>query len=431
MIPVILVCTLVNERARSQTSAVAGLVLTALGHAKAPPSTTTASTHGTATPPSLPRPDPGLVPHQHQANHHEYDLPPHPVRPPRHGGLPRSTHSTTIVDRLRVIFPRPSLFLSLSSSISTSPPPVVVASDTSPARPHAMDLVDPATGRPLPSDAIQRVLFVANTVHVYNIPPLTSMRGHSATAWTADPARHIFTARLRVIETSSSSSSFEPLSTSSSPTPSSSSGSPSSHLKVDLVLEDTSSPSTPQLFAAAPYTHPSAVEPVVDSSRFFAITVRDDQGRKAVLGIGFEDRSDAFDLAVALQEARRGLGLDADAQKGGQRGAGVGPDAAGEGKDKEPVKDYSLKEGETITVNLGSKFGRRRPQQQEQQQAESASLQSFALAPPPSSSSSAQTGDAAAGGFALPPPPTAEDVKRKRRSLRDLGFDDGQFGEFA
>ena len=159
--------------------------------------------------------------------------------------------------------------------------------------------------------------------------------------------------------------------------------------------------------------------------------MRDDQGRKAVLGIGFEDRSDAFDLAVALQEARRGLGLHADAQKGGQRGAGVGADAASEGKDKEPVKDYSLKEGETITVNLGSKFGRRRPQQQEQQQAESASLQSFALAPPPSSSSSAQTGDAAAGGFALPPPPTAEDVKRKRRSLRDLGFDDGQFGEFA
>ncbi|KAL3953839.1 hypothetical protein ACCO45_011795 [Purpureocillium lilacinum] len=268
-----------------------------------------------------------------------------------------------------------------------------------------MDLVDPATGRPLPSDAIQRVLFVANTVHVYNIPPLTSMRGHSATAWTADPARHIFTAHLRA--------------------------------RPRRTLKSTSSSKTPprpprrSSSPPRPTRTPSAVEPVVDSSRFFAITVRDDQGRKAVLGIGFEDRSDAFDLAVALQEARRGLGLDADAQKGGQRRAGVGPDAAGEGKDKEPVKDYSLKEGETITVNLGSKFGRRRPQQQEQQQAESASLQSFALAPPPSSSSSAQTGDAAAGGFALPPPPTAEDVKRRGESLRDLGFDDGQFGEFA
>ncbi|KAJ6444894.1 adaptin ear-binding coat-associated protein 2 [Purpureocillium lavendulum] len=294
-----------------------------------------------------------------------------------------------------------------------------------------MDLVDPATGRPLPSDAIQRVLFVANAVHVYNIPPLTSMRGHSATAWTADPSRHIFTARLRVIETSTS----EPLSSSSSsstssPAAAAQASSSSQHIKVDLVLEDTSSPSTPQLFAAAPYTHPSAVEPVVDSSRFFAITVRDDQGRKAVLGIGFEERSDAFDMAVALQEARRGLGLDSDAQRGGQRGAGA--DAAGEGvagKDKATVKDYSLKEGETITVNLGSKFGRRRPEQHEQQETAAASLQSFALAPPPSSSAS--SAGEAAGGFALPPPPTAEDVKRKRRSLRDLGFDDGQFGEFA
>jgi hypothetical protein len=281
-----------------------------------------------------------------------------------------------------------------------------------------MEVLDPATGRTLPSDAIQRVLLIANKLHVYNIPPLTSMRGHNASGWTTDPSRHIFTARLRVIETSHDSSS----SSSSSP-----------NLKVDIVLED---PSTGQLFAACPYTDRTAVEPAVDSSRFFALTVRDEAGRKAVLGIGFEERPEAFDFAVALQEARKSLGWEGQPSVSGKEDA----------KTNEPARDYSLKEGETITVNLGSKFGRRRPQQedhhqQQQQQQQQPSLQSFALAPPPppspsASSLSSRTGSAGSGsegggGFALPPPPSASDVKKKRRSLMEMGFDDGQFGEFA
>ncbi|KAM4058981.1 adaptin ear-binding coat-associated protein 2 [Hirsutella rhossiliensis] len=267
-----------------------------------------------------------------------------------------------------------------------------------------MELLDPATGRPLPADAIQRVLFLASAVHVYNIPPLPSMRGHSAASWTADPSRHIFTARLRVVETALSS-------TSSS---SSDDAAAASGLKVDVVLED---PSSAQLFAAAPYTDRAAVEPVLDSSRFFAVTVRDQDGRKAVLGIGFEERSDAFDLAVALQEARRSLGWEA------KQHSTRDPAAAA----KENVKDYSLKDGETITVNIGkSMLGRRRPQPQQVDETPAADMQSFALPPPPS----AKPSDSG-GAFALPPPPSAQDVKRKRRSLRDMGFDDGQFGEFA
>lgn len=262
-----------------------------------------------------------------------------------------------------------------------------------------MGLVDPATGQPLPEDAIQRVLFIANAVHIYNIPPLTSMKGHNATSWTADPSRHIFTARVRVVETA-----FE--------SPADDDTQAQSKLKIDLVLED---PSNLQLFAAAPYTDRSAVEPVLDSSRFFALTVRDPQGHKAVLGIGFEDRSEAFDLGVALQEARRSLGLEHDAAK--------------KSVAKQENKDYSLKEGETITVNLGSKLGRRR-QPESPSTSDPATLQSFSLPPPPSSGSTFG-GAGQGGGFALPPPPSAEDVKRKRRSLRDLGFDDGQFGEFA
>ncbi|KAM6478192.1 hypothetical protein HDV62DRAFT_185704 [Trichoderma sp. SZMC 28011] len=259
-----------------------------------------------------------------------------------------------------------------------------------------MEAIDPATGQPLPNDAIQRVLFVANTVHVYNIPPLTSMRGHAAASWTEDPARHIFTARLRVVETSYENQGNDA----------------ASSIKIDLVLED---PSTGALFAASPYNDRGAVEPVVDSSRFFAVTVKDPQGRKAVLGIGFEERSDAFDLAVSLQEARRSLGWETEQSQN-----------PADGKAKTETKDYSLKEGETITVNLGgTKFGRRRPQHADEEasstSSSSADLQSFALPPPP----------AGAASFSLPPPPKTSDVKEKRKSLKNLGFDDGQFGEFA
>ncbi|VUC34619.1 unnamed protein product [Clonostachys rosea] len=279
-----------------------------------------------------------------------------------------------------------------------------------------MELLDPATGTPLPSDAIQRILFIAPNVHVYNIPPRPSTKGHVAAAWTTDPARQIFTARLRILETSL------PL-----PSPSDNLASPrnavidtsaynSSNLKVDVILED---PKTGALFAAAPYQSNSTVEPVLDSSRFFAVTVRDPQGRKAFLGIGFEDRSESFDFGVALQEARRGLGWE-------------GPQAlTGPAKKDEPEKDYSLKEGETITVNIGNTgIGRRRAQQEQSSNDGPVDLQSFALPPPPGASSGMNSNKS--GGFALAPPPTADEARRRKRmSAQELGFDDGKFGEFA
>lgn len=277
-----------------------------------------------------------------------------------------------------------------------------------------METLDPATGQPLPADAIQRILFIANTTHVYNIPPLSSTKGHAATSWTADPARHIFTARLRVVETSLPSPTAE---------------TNGQGLKVDVVLEDGK---TGALFAAAPYAAASAVEAAVDSSRFFALTVRDPNGRKAVLGIGFEDRSEAFDLNLALQEARKALGWEGSASSGPGAGAAGAGGAGGKAEEVES-KDYSLKEGETITVNLGGKMGgggpggKRSSQIVERpaEEGETVNLQSFALAPPPGSSSPGMGSGQAA------PLSAQEARKQKRLSARDLGFDDGQFGEFA
>ncbi|KAJ9148908.1 Adaptin ear-binding coat-associated protein 2 [Pleurostoma richardsiae] len=285
-----------------------------------------------------------------------------------------------------------------------------------------MQSIDPATGRPLPPDAIQRVLFVASSVHVYNIPPLTSTKGYTAATWTEDPRRHIFTARLRVVETAVPSQ-----------TPGgggAGAGDEDETVKTDVVLED---PSTGQLFAAAPYTDPGAVEPALDSSRFFALRVQDPSGRKAVLGFGFEERSAAFDFGVALQEAGKSLGLGGSASGGGGVAQGQNAAKAAAQAREEEKRDYSLKEGETITVNLGgTRFGRRaggRPQQEETA-GPAADLSSFSLPPPPSAAASRSSGSSF-----LPAPPSARDVRSQqeteKKTAQELGFDDGQFGEFA
>ncbi|PMD62547.1 DUF1681-domain-containing protein [Hyaloscypha bicolor E] len=267
-----------------------------------------------------------------------------------------------------------------------------------------METIDPATGQPLPNDAIQRILFIANSVHVYNIPPLTSTRGYVAAAWTADNSkRQIFTARIRILETAI-------------PNPSST----GETIKTDILLED---PKNGQLFAAAPYTASSVVEQVLDSSRFFAVRVQGEGGRKAVLGIGFEERSEAFDFSVALQEVRKTLGIEDNGKAGGKKVLK---------EDKLPeMKDFSLKEGETITVNIGGRgMGRRHPPKEDDQSSKG--LSGFSLPPPP--------GGGGLGSF-LPPPPSAQEIKTQKRlsqtfepprpgSIEDMGFDDGEFGEF-
>ena len=280
-----------------------------------------------------------------------------------------------------------------------------------------MNSIDSTTGAPLPLDAIQRILFLSPSVHVYNIPPLASTKGYVAATWTENNnKRQIFTARIRILETAI-------------PSPSAS-NEDAETVKTDILLED---PKTGDLFAAAPYTDATVVEQVLDSSRFFAVRVQGEGGRKAVLGIGFEERSEAFDFSVSLQEVRRTLGLEPSG--GGSAKPSSKGKAKGAGEVKEEVKrDFSLKEGETIVVNIGGKGTGRRKVPNESDGGKG--LGAFSLAPPPGSSSFG-----GGGGF-LPPPPSANEVRaqkrlsqnfeppKKEQSIQDLGFDDGEFGEF-
>jgi hypothetical protein len=244
---------------------------------------------------------------------------------------------------------------------------------------------DPVTGASLPADAIQRVLHISPQVHVFRLPPgPPGPRGHMAAAWTAQPGGgRIFTARLRLIETA------VPLPSGGGET-----------VTATILLED---PSSGELFAAAPYAARAAVEQCADSARFFAVRVVGPGGAKASLGIGFEQRPDAFDFGVALQDVRRVLGLEPPA-------AGPAAPAAPEagGSEEAGERDWSLKEGETITISMGGR-GRRRP------------------AKSPS--------DGAAPMAFLPPPPSAADVRAELKMQRSEPAereqdDDDDFGDF-
>jgi hypothetical protein len=289
--------------------------------------------------------------------------------------------------------------------------------------------VDPLTGKPLPPTAIQRILYLAPKVHIYQIPPATSTKGYQASTWTADNNKlQIFTARLRVVETSIPSHDEQQSNEDAEET-----------VTTTLLLED---PKTGDLFAAAPYTSERTVEQALDSSRFFAITVVG-EGRKAILGMGFEERSEAFDFSIALQDARRVLGFEQNptATSSSSRSSKSAQTPVAD----EPKRDFSLKAGETISINLGGLKGRRSRSHEGGEKSEGGDRQSdqdalFSIKPPPGSG-----GGAGGPGF-LPPPPSAKSVKEERRRSRqnfeaasfpppkqtaeDLGFDDGEFGEF-
>ncbi len=79
------------------------------------------------------------------------------------------------------------------------------------------------------------------------------------------------------------------------------------------------------------------MEQVIDSSRYFVLKVVDQNtGKHAFLGIGFPERSSAFDFQIALQDFTRS---NHEVKKSKADG---------------PKLDFSLKQGQTISINLGN-----------------------------------------------------------------------------
>ncbi|XP_063359705.1 NECAP-like protein CG9132 isoform X2 [Cydia amplana] len=142
-----------------------------------------------------------------------------------------------------------------------------------------------------------------------------------------------------------------------------------------MKLEDKTSG---QLFAKCPIDkYPGvALESVTDSSRYFVVKIQDDNGRSAYIGLGFGDRSDSFDLNVALQDHFKWLRKEQE-----------GPAAPAQ------QLDLGFKDGETIKINM--KITKKDGSDTKPRRGVGAGLAGGLLPPPP-------------GGSRLPPPPSPQ-----------------------
>ncbi|KAF7639269.1 DUF1681 domain-containing protein [Meloidogyne graminicola] len=118
------------------------------------------------------------------------------------------------------------------------------------------------------------VLLVKREVFLYMIPPLSGTKGYKASDWNL--ANPNWTGRLRLVSIADDT--------------------------LEIRLEDKN---TGDLFAKAPINRLNSIdfEPVVDSSRYFVIRLKNDKTSQfKIVGIGFSDQSDSFDLKVSIQD---------------------------------------------------------------------------------------------------------------------------------
>ncbi|KAF5756151.1 putative PH-like domain superfamily, NECAP, PHear domain-containing protein [Helianthus annuus] len=114
-----------------------------------------------------------------------------------------------------------------------------------------------------------------------------------------------------------------------------------------IKLEDKT---TGELYARAFLRdgEPHPVEPVIDSSRYFVLRVEENIGgrlRHAFIGIGFRERPQAYDFQAALHDHMKYLNKKKTAEEMEQQ------------FQQTSSVDYSLKDGETLVLQLKNKGG--------------------------------------------------------------------------
>lgn len=177
---------------------------------------------------------------------------------------------------------------------------------------------DESCGEPEPkeeegAEAAELLLFQTNECYVYMIPPRKSSASYRADEWNVN--KWAWEGVLRVV---------------------------SKGEECMVKLEDKN---TGELYAQAFVRRgqPLPVEPVIDSSRYFALCIEENFGgrtRHAFIGIGFRERPEAYDFQAALYDHVKYLNkkqVAEEMEQQYQRNASI---------------DYSLKEGQTLKLQL-------------------------------------------------------------------------------
>ncbi|TQD89037.1 hypothetical protein C1H46_025428 [Malus baccata] len=166
------------------------------------------------------------------------------------------------------------------------------------------------------AEALELVLFQVPECYVYLIPPRKSAASYRADEW--DVNKWVWEGILKVI---------------------------SKGEECIIRLEDKN---TSELYARAFLRNgePYPVEPVIDSSRYFVLRVEeniDGRLRHAFIGLGFREGTEAYDFQAALHDHMKYLDKKKTAAEMEQK------------FQQTSSVDYSLKEGETIVLQLKNK----------------------------------------------------------------------------
>lgn len=165
-------------------------------------------------------------------------------------------------------------------------------------------------------EAIELLLFQVPECYVYLIPPRKTAASYRADEWNVN--KWAWEGTLKVV---------------------------SKGEDCIIRLEDKS---TGELYARAFLRNgePHPVEPVIDSSRYFVLRVEENIGgrvRHAFIGIGFRERTEAYDFQAALHDHIKYLNKKKTAEEMEQQFQNTSS------------VDYSLKEGETLVLQLKNK----------------------------------------------------------------------------
>ncbi|XP_073141110.1 uncharacterized protein At1g03900 [Henckelia pumila] len=165
-------------------------------------------------------------------------------------------------------------------------------------------------------EAIELVLFQVSECYVYLIPPRKSAASYRADEW--DVNKWAWEGTLKVIS------------------------------KGEECIIRLADKTTGDLYARAFLRdgEPHPVEPVIDSSRYFVLRVEENLGgrlRHAFIGIGFRERTEAYDFQAALHDHMKYLNKKKTAEEMEQQYQNTNS------------VDYSLKEGETLVLQLKNK----------------------------------------------------------------------------